>query len=292
MDQNIDWRFEHSFNTERQPTARLEAIGHCIYCNDNPPNLGEEHIWPDGLGGHLVLPQASCKRCEKLIDAFEQPVIRTNFGFARDAHGIHSKKRRPKRARATTFRAQKEGAPDIELPIGPNMPQIVMAETPGRRASIISGVEPDKGERLRHIGATNPNAPLPAHYGVQVDRYKTGNFPRFLAKVAHSYAVGLMPDIEFSPFLSDLILGKIDVSRSRFLGDVPRIRTASSLNVIRVGLSDGSFYFLPQVPPSAGRIVVVQIDLFTTLHLPTFEAVVGRVCLGRDAAEMIGTSIR
>src|SRR5258705_11293662 len=48
----------------------FDPVGHCIYCGatkytqqaDRP--LGQEHIIAEGMGGTLILPEASCKECE------------------------------------------------------------------------------------------------------------------------------------------------------------------------------------------------------------------------------------
>src|SRR5271165_2543948 len=52
---------------------KYEPIGRCIYCgakrytsNDPLAKLGDEHIIPLAFGGNLLLPEASCRACEKI----------------------------------------------------------------------------------------------------------------------------------------------------------------------------------------------------------------------------------
>ena len=58
------------------PTERNEygPVGFCIYCktlgsDDNP--VTDEHIIPEGMGGPMVLRDASCQDCARVISAAE-----------------------------------------------------------------------------------------------------------------------------------------------------------------------------------------------------------------------------
>gem|GEM_PF-1646012 len=60
-------------------------VGRCIYCGSpewsagQVRKLGDEHIIPEGLGGKLLLPEASCKDCEGLTSKFELEWLRSAF---------------------------------------------------------------------------------------------------------------------------------------------------------------------------------------------------------------------
>jgi HNH endonuclease len=54
------------------------AVGRCIYCGSTDL-LSEEHIIPYSLSGHYVLPEASCDKCAKTINRFEQFSTRTTY---------------------------------------------------------------------------------------------------------------------------------------------------------------------------------------------------------------------
>lgn len=55
----------------------FSPVGRCIYCGgDGGGMLTKEHIFPQGLGGGLVLPRASCKACRTEIQTFETICMR------------------------------------------------------------------------------------------------------------------------------------------------------------------------------------------------------------------------
>lgn len=78
---------------EVRDTVRLPSVGHCIYCGATAA-LSDEHILPLALGGKLVLPGASCRRCSAITSEFERRVLR---GFMLDARTVGKfPTRRPK----------------------------------------------------------------------------------------------------------------------------------------------------------------------------------------------------
>src|SRR5216684_6936002 len=71
------------------PIHYYSPVGKCIYCGETklPPGIlrfGDEHIIPFSMGGTLILREASCKRCEKLINReLETPVTSQEWGDLR-----------------------------------------------------------------------------------------------------------------------------------------------------------------------------------------------------------------
>jgi hypothetical protein len=63
--------------------VRRPPRGRCIYCGaieyrgKSERKLGEEHVIAEGLGGILALEEAACEKCEKAINTFEQPILKT-----------------------------------------------------------------------------------------------------------------------------------------------------------------------------------------------------------------------
>jgi hypothetical protein len=52
---------------ETDPPIVYAPVGRCIYCpDDGSAGLGDEHIIPYSLNGTQILPQASCRKCEKI----------------------------------------------------------------------------------------------------------------------------------------------------------------------------------------------------------------------------------
>ena len=73
-------------------------VGSCIYCGSTDAPLSREHILAYGLGGNLVLRDASCKECATKTSRFEETVLRQMFGPYRVRIDMPSRhrKRRPK----------------------------------------------------------------------------------------------------------------------------------------------------------------------------------------------------
>jgi len=44
----------------------VQPILRCLYCGAATESLIDEHAIPHGLGGHLILPKASCTACQKI----------------------------------------------------------------------------------------------------------------------------------------------------------------------------------------------------------------------------------
>lgn len=76
------------------PTFYYPPVGHCIYCDSPTTDLGDEHIIPFALNGGMVLPKASCHRCEKIIQPYEMTVARRIFGHFRIKHNVQTRNKR------------------------------------------------------------------------------------------------------------------------------------------------------------------------------------------------------
>ena len=71
------------------PNHFYPSVRHCIYCGETKllagvSKFGDEHIIPLALGGNLILPEASCKICERIINReIETPVLSQEWGYLR-----------------------------------------------------------------------------------------------------------------------------------------------------------------------------------------------------------------
>ena len=81
-------------------TYFYDPVGRCIYCDSvrykpgaNRP-LGQEHIISEALGGTLILPEASCHKCEGITSSIEGSINRTMLGAPRRRLGLIGKARR------------------------------------------------------------------------------------------------------------------------------------------------------------------------------------------------------
>jgi hypothetical protein len=218
-----DYRLCHSVMNPSNPKGRLRKIigtrqtteiGKCIYCGTTKGKLSEEHVAPYGLGGQLVLLQASCDCCAKITSALEQTVLKDIFA-ARAA--LRTRTRRPKKRQKTQpMLIEKDGEIKtiqatwqdqwkvIKLPIFP-----LPAHIDGRPYA--SGIEStsmdqfelsEKGEEIANRHGANK---------VLLRSYPVKVFARFIAKMAYGYAVAEYTLNAFEEVnIVPAILGKTD----------------------------------------------------------------------------------
>ena len=204
-----------------QAKKRTTPIGVCIYCG-NTENLTDEHVIPYGLGGDLILSEVSCPTCCEITMKLEGRLLRGHWWPYRRFLGLKS--RRPK-----------EQNPDLPVTvIHPNGIES-KALLPISQQTIALVFELDPPSILRNVIRTDiPSAPrvywkhfaqLPSIVYINNEEYKLSgddklNVPvnfdasdlcRFLAKVAHCYAIsrrGLQACYEY--YLPEIILGKVE----------------------------------------------------------------------------------
>lgn len=80
---------------------RYPPVGACVYCGatkykEGVRKLSDEHIIPLAAHGDLVLPQASCFRCQKLTWKPEQVLLGLSAKAFRTLHNYKSRSKRPK----------------------------------------------------------------------------------------------------------------------------------------------------------------------------------------------------
>ena len=247
----------------RQPTERFAPAGKCIYCEAGG-TLTDEHVIPDGLNGHLVLPAASCDVCQVHINKFETVAMRTSLNLGRARLSIRSKKRKSVRTSAS-------GDGSTFHPISTAMPTLVTVAHYNRRADILTGEFGDDKAAitLRHLDITGIGP---------IVSCRPGDFTRLIAKIAHSYAVGVLGIDSFRPFLTPHILSDGDPPIPLFLGILPysAIRPGI-LHAIDLEVRECATFSLPGLW-SLKRLVIVRLQLFaSTFDLPVYEVVVGEV---------------
>jgi hypothetical protein len=81
----------HGFLPKQQPKT-YAPFGRCVYCGV-ASDLSDEHIVPLGLGGRLVLPQASCSVCSAKTSKVERTCLRTMLGPLRLLYGLPSRRK-------------------------------------------------------------------------------------------------------------------------------------------------------------------------------------------------------
>jgi HNH endonuclease len=200
---------------------RRIGLGKCIYCSV-PDDLTDEHILPYALGGTLVLRQASCKACATITGSLEQRLLRGHWWPYRKKLGLQTRNPDASKELKRVKITKTDGTIiDAEMPLESFVAAMVFKLEP---PAILSGNEAN-GEPYAKDAFLKLLGPMPTEAIVDGKRYvlaprdnvefpvnfHSGDLTRFLAKVAHGYAIskeGLGAFDEF--YLPEFILGRTD----------------------------------------------------------------------------------
>jgi hypothetical protein len=242
----------------------------CIYCGAKGVPLTDEHTIPEGMGGRHILPKASCKACQKIInEEFEQYCQRTLFSNLRVAHGLKSaRKRKPLRYSVQVL--THEDKIDRIYMKAADLPRVFMLPV-FPNPFFLSGQKLVDGDAFEgawwHYSAEAMPALL-AKLGVKSilsEKVYPAKFARFLAKIAHAHAWAVYGPV-FEPMLPPVILGKyrdwIDL-------------VGGMLHPVEATGEDGLKLF--RSPRDDGDYLVSRIRFFPRLASPVYYAVIGKL---------------
>jgi hypothetical protein len=269
---------QHSYSRERdQPWAKG-----CIYCNAPPP-LTLEHIIPEGLGGALIIPNASCDACSKETHAFEghamnvMKAVRRQLGFPQKRRGAKDRLRRKEERFVLMLDKHKVKVPIEEFPallmslVFP-FPGILLGQKTPEDKPLSGGVYSAElmegfGEKLNRLRAKY-RADSVSIVGIEPSgRGDDDDYGRMLAKIAHAYAAAELGCGNFHPLLLHTIGGLKPYCLSYFIGSgVGKIPPGDDLHEIAIDES----------VPGAEPYVVVKLRLFANRDTPTHYIVAGR----------------
>jgi hypothetical protein len=261
------------------PVPILKPANECIYCgakvySERPGirrhPLGGEHIVPEGLGGKLELPLASCQSCEEITGATVEGDV---LGNTLKALRAHLKLRKPggnpfpkSLPIGVSEVGKKDRIVNIEIDDYPIMLNVPGYAEPGffRNASeefplgngfYIAMLRWDQRTLLKKYGITSFTSA----------RWDNAMFSRMLAKIGHSLAVAILGKDKFAPLLKPLILSG-DRMGNQYIGGEPFLeKTRKELHTVALGYRryEGKDY------------VVATIRLFAQHQTPTYTVVVG-----------------
>jgi hypothetical protein len=262
-------------------TKYYASVGSCIYCGaqewseGKSRKLGDEHIVPEGLGGKLLLPEASCKACEEKTSQFELEWLRGSFHSARVQKGLGKKRKRS--PRFIPLKIQKNGRTvwkQIPIEKYPALIVTLVFDTP----DILTGCEPIEKELSGGVAVgTMPT------FGLHLQEYlnqgtvsfepprNTANsqhLGRMLAKIAHSYTVAELGLNGFKPFLQKIILGSDIRHLGHYIGGTreipPKINDVYEVRLTTVQSSDRRNYLM----------VIIRL-LADVQGMPEYRVIVG-----------------
>lgn len=231
-----------------------------------------EHVIPRGMGGGMILPEASCGSCQKIINEIETYCMRGPFLSHRIAAGLVNNWG----DLGTTIkmpiiidgvRREKEFSPDkyprfLVLPQLHDLPGIISGHSTGDNFGRVSFSIWGDEDELRALNEQG-NAIL-------MDRLNLDSFGRMLAKMAHGYIAGELRLENIDPLLPDFILGKAPKSATYLIGNWGEdhmVRPSNLIHQIGLAFNQGN----------AGKVLVeCRIRLFAALdHTPVYRIAVG-----------------
>jgi len=252
-------------------TRRFAPVGRCIYCGESDGVLTDEHIIPFSLGGTLILPKSSCKRCEKITHRFEGVVGREIFGKFRAKHNLPT--RRPKE-RPTHFPVgTSAGVINVsalehptELFVYKFKPANALADLP---ASFDTSTHHWVPVAISNWKELDEFAKSHKWDGKVQIRMRPIEYARMLAKIAHCYAVAFLGYGSFKPLTIDLILGRTENISYTVGGDWD----------IPPSLKDGGHLLNLEFLINVIRrqfLILVEIRLFSSAGTPNYRVVAGK----------------
>ena len=265
---------------------RYAPVGQCIYCGivDLPPGMKrfhDEHIVPLALNGALILPEASCRQCERTINKeIENRLLTEEYARFRAKHGLPT--RRPK-DRKKTVRLPSINGGWIKVPASEYTAPVPLYQF--ETARILSGALPVPNSHawtIAILGGGEEEVRLQKKYPLWTKehtfRIEPYQFARFVAKVAYGFAVANMGVDCFQPLANDIILGRSD-DYFRLVGSEPRDPPPA-------GWPDGGQHHFSIVVRFVQRsvgLVVVDTKFFGKAETPVYHAVVGEIDLKNSA---------
>lgn|SRR5215213_8754930 len=286
------------------------CIGECIYCgarrySSERVKLGREHVVPRGLGGQWTVLEASCKKCEGIINNEAENICQSRImlGPLRYRLGL-----KPSGLTHLPINISYDGyySYETQIPIekAPILLFLPVLAEPGLLRTIFhfssahlrvvsrTGPQPERNPFIIPTEPEDPDMPavfiraehdkvlaLAAETGAQTVSpfgvtVRAEPLLRMVAKIAHSFAVYQMGGVLFKPFLQNLILGeKSSRPISHYVGGDPAVDMHYPL-IENERHSLELVFGLPEIYKD--RLLLVNIHLFRDIGFPSFRAVVGR----------------
>ena len=266
--------------SKRKMSHRYEPARRCIYCGafrysaEEPLRaLADEHVIPYALAKDaLVLPEASCRACERLTGRFEQIVLRGAFGLYRAAYPDAPNRKRKKFISVKLPAGQRGGlilpARQIRAPIGKVPPGLVMYHfyAPSRPQGI-PGVRELRGTYWAIAGKDETREFVEKYGPFFIGTLNELAFARTIAKIAHAFAIATYGLGSFKPLLLDFILGRTDIYNDLVGGEFDIPTATPPTHVFHLEEATGCFH--------GENLLAVKLRLFPQHGTPQYFIIVG-----------------
>lgn len=279
--------YEH--DVDDSPARRLPSPQRCIYCGKSGAKLTEEHVIPFAIGKNAtILEGACCDFCQRIIQPYEQEVLKKQLGTFRAMTGAptRNKKDLPKFINLPLVECDEDGGfvRDLgirEIPIeeGPLILNLWQSPPPRIFGESINPADAE-GRPWWYIESSRAVPILQkaagelgaAIIGIKRSQVNRLCYLRWLAKTAHAFVTAELGVEAFEPFLINLILNRSD-DVGQFVGDMAGVASLE-------GPTGHSFKItLGETPTElgpAGGLIVVFMQLWADLGSPPHLIVVGR----------------
>lgn len=254
-----------------------DPVGRCIYCGstayapDSTRFLATEHIIPLALSGTLDLPQASCRRCERIINPWETKLLKGALLGCRTHLGLETRRPKDRPKALPLFDPRMTPDRKMMVPIEDYPASLLLAtfDAPHLLTGVIFGDDQVAGVWMHYF--KDVAELLAKKYGLDV--FATTSLDVFalcrtLGKIAHAYTVAELGIDGFVHMLPNYIVGQhYDEWASYYVGGLPRAEpSTSNLHEIEIEIPTGETW----------RYVVVRIRLFASVGAPTYRIVSGQ----------------
>jgi len=270
-------------------------VGRCIYCLSDTKPLTDEHIVPAGLGGNIILVDASCGDCQCEINKhIENLCMKRMFRDIRYRRklGTRRVRKRPKVLRQQELTSWDGDISNVQppakspegswewrdVPYEKHLSLLVLARF--KPAGFLRGLSQQASMAdaflgnwiLSELSETEPQNPVYVE-----TEFSIPAFAKLIAKIAHAYAVFRHGVEGFDPFLADFILGKDFPYPFYFIGGEARVEPREKcpwhlMDSRLVGTRPvvGNIWVPRQQP------ILVRVRIFADLGAPIYQAIVGK----------------
>jgi HNH endonuclease len=189
----------------------------CIFCQKEPGTT-DEHIIPRGIGGNLIIRHGTCQTCLEKIAPFEARLMNSDFEAARVFLGISSKtgKTRNKLKTPISKQGDNKTLEDKYLHSDKHTGAVIFINYPP------PGIEENRYMLERFPQSVSIIVKCFVEEGrpgsVVGPQWDSTDFPRLLAKIAHSYWIAENGSDSAASVLPKFILGDEESGLGYYLG--------------------------------------------------------------------------
>ena len=249
-----------------------KALDRCIYCRLSGVPLTLEHVIPQGLGGTLKLERATCYDCMKQIQSFEPFCITKTFEVSRTFFKVKSKKKHKFKGRNLPVGIG-EAADKKWVQADFDTYPFAMGVPVFPPATLLQGIVKETSE----IVISHLRTWFSAEYLARIKKFagqgkastftlfETERFSRFMAKIAHGFAVSELGLDGFTPIATNFIRAIPDPLSFSLVGEAIEPISKAQPNLHEMDIQ------------YVRDLVTVRVQLFAPITgAPTYQVVVGK----------------